>query len=670
MAASAETNSPSQLPYVGARPFSASDSREFFGRSAESAAVAELWRDQQVTVVTGQSGVGVTSLLQAGVIPLVDPATAEVLPAGRIRGGTCFPVAALADYNPYKFALLATWSPSELGTRISGMSVRDFLRRRARRFDSRGRPLPVLAIIDQAEDLITSSPYGTSHREQFVEELTEALDELPMLHLLIGVRQDYLEELVACLRFFQSARAPVTLGPLSLESAATAVTAPLAGTGRSFAPGVAENLVTRVGTNRAFVPAGQSAGAETQIEPALLQVVCAELWRALPGNVRLITSWHLEVFGDLDRVLAAYIGHVMTMVADCHGIGAAELGSWVRQTFVTERGTRATAREGPVRTAGMPNAALRALRDSYVLSGYRPADTRWYELRHDRLIEPVIQSSVQLAARERVPSLLSQADRMRAAEAAMAVGDLGLTVKHADALLADLGKDLRMSAKAESLLGNVEYCGQHYPEAEVHYRAAAALEEVLQDSPAVVRLLAAVGQAQLAQGRRGEAVNTLHSAVGRNPGDLVVQTELAWALWHAGLREAAVAVLTGVLAVDGTAPDALRARGEILADLGDAEGALRDLDRLRRRQRPSTQAARALALATIRKLSAADPEIHAALSYAPDSGPVLLYAARVAALSDAPATAANLAQRAMAATDPAVPPHQREQARQLIDRVS
>jgi tetratricopeptide (TPR) repeat protein len=123
-----------------------------------------------------------------------------------------------------------------------------------------------------------------------------------------------------------------------------------------------------------------------------------------------------------------------------------------------------------------------------------------------------------------------------------------------------------------------------------------------------------------------------------------------------------------VLAIDGNAPEALRARGEFLADVGDAESALRDLDRVRRRQRPSARAARGLALATLHNRGSADQEIDTALSEAPDSGPVLLYAARVAALDGDPAMAADLARRALAATDPPLPPHQREAALRLLNQ--
>jgi hypothetical protein len=122
--------------------------------------------------------------------------------------------------------------------------------------------------------------------------------------------------------------------------------------------------------------------------------------------------------------------------------------------------------------------------------------------------------------------------------------------------------------------------------------------------------------------------------------------------------------------VDGSSPGALSARGEILADLGDAVGALRDLDRMGGRQRPSTRAARGLALAILRRPGAAVPEIDAALASAPDSGPVLVYAARAAELADDPVMAAGLARRALTATDPAVAVHQRDEATRIMASLS
>ena len=84
----------------------------------------------------------------------------------------------------------------------------------------------------------------------------------------------------------------------------------------------------------------------------------------------------------------------------------------------------------------------------------------------------------------------------------------------------------------------------------------------------------------IAQERPEDALDELKSAIDRMPSDPVFQTDLAIALWQLGESRAAVAVLTSVLSMDGGNRVALRARGEILADLGEARRAMLDLDRV------------------------------------------------------------------------------------------
>jgi tetratricopeptide (TPR) repeat protein len=314
----------------------------------------------------------------------------------------------------------------------------------------------------------------------------------------------------------------------------------------------------------------------------------------------------------------------------------------------------------------MPNEVVRALENRHIIKAEYRAGSRWYELQHDRLVEPVRR--LDDTALGPMPQA-EPTEHLRTAAEALAAGELALAQQQAERALRDsAATDLRLRAEAESFLGNIAHERGEGKEAVARYRAAAPLFEVLQDTPAVARLLAAIGQSLLAQGKRDQAVDELRAAVNRVPNDLTVQTELGWTLWHQGQQRAAIAVLTGVLAIDGNAPEALRARGEILADMGDAESALRDLDRVRRQHRPATRAARGVALATLSNRGAADQEIDAALAEAPDSGQVLLYAARVAMLNGNRAIAADLAHRAIHAEEPRLPPHQREAALKLLNQ--
>jgi len=278
----------------------------------------------------------------------------------------------------------------------------------------------------------------------------------------------------------------------------------------------------------------------------------------------------------------------------------------------------------------------------------------------ERLIEPLRHAANEL------PPMVEPAEYLRSAEQALTLGELDLAERYArETLRTTPGTGLRLRAEATSLLGNLAHEREKPADAEAHYRTAARLFEAVQDTGAVASQLAAVGQALLAQGQPADAVQELRAAADRVPNDLMVQTELAWALWELGQSGAAVAVLTGVLGVDGGNPDALRARGEILADLGDARDALRDLDRVTDRDRPSARAARGLALAELGDGNALK-EIEGALADAPRNGQVLLYAARAEALGGDKVAAQELARRALNATDPPLPPHQRQAALRLV----
>ncbi len=251
----------------------------------------------------------------------------------------------------------------------------------------------------------------------------------------------------------------------------------------------------------------------------------------------------------------------------------------------------------------------------------------------------------------------------------MVLGELDLAERYAnETVRTSHDTDLRLRAEAGSLLGNLAYEREKPKEAEERYRKAANLYEAVRDTDAVARQLAAVGQTLVAQGELMSAVTQLRSALDHVPNDLVLQTELALALWLLGEGRGAVAVLTAVLEKAAGNITALRARGEILADLGEARAAMLDLDRVTTHARPSTLAARGLALAELDDLVGACRDIEDALAAAPRSGLVLWYAARVFMLDGDKAEARERASQAIDATDPALSPQHREAAGKFASR--
>lgn len=640
-------------PYPGTHPFQRHESDRFFGRAREASALAELWRANRLTMLVGPTGCGKTSLVHAGLLPLIEGGRAYVLPPGRVSYAATFPAAALPDHNPYTAALLASWSPNEPMGRLAGLTVRGYLRRGGL------RDAPVLAVIDQAEELLADSGSRRSHRRRFIGELADALTYEPSLHLLLCVRDSAAEEFSALL----GSGAQCRVGPLSIDAAVAAITGPAGGAGRGFGPGAAEELVTDLLTSSGSDPAGPGWSAIADcVEPVLLQAACVRLWESVPPAVDLIEKRDVHQYSDVDAALKSFCGRVIAEVADEHDLAPARVRSWLARTFITDRGRRGSAYEGLTDTAGMPPSVAWALEDRHLLVSERRSGSRWYQLLSDRLIHPLQQP---LAAGAPLPDgtgFLSQAAHV------LALGDLDRAERCVrEALRASPVTDLRLRAEAYSFLGNLAHERGKPGQAEMLYSQAAALYEAARDPAAAAQQLAAIAQTLLEQDRLADAVQELRAAVGRLPHDAVLQTRLGWALRQLGQSRAAEAVFTGVLAADGGNAEALRGRGEILAERGEARAALRDLDRLITADQPSAQAARGLALVQLGQQAEAEEEIKAALNEVPRHGPVLLYAARTEAISGDQARAAELAARALGATDPPLPLHQRKAAQELLD---
>jgi tetratricopeptide (TPR) repeat protein len=644
--------SPLNGPYPGTRPFQNVDGDRFYGRERESAAVASLWRTNNLTMLIGPTGTGKTSLLQAGVLPLVARERTGLLPPGRISHGASFPAAALPEHNPYTVALLGSWSPGEPATRLADLTISAYLRQR-----SAGQDGVILAVIDQVEELLAESGPRMTYRRQFISDLSAALRGEPRLHLLLCVRESALDDLTRELGHGAQYR----MGPLSFDSAVDAVIQPARGAGVEFEPGAAEHLVLDV-QGSALDDAG-SAGwpsGDESVQPALLQLACARLWHRLPAHLGLVSKRDMRRYGDAGAALSAYCGQIIAAVADEYDMSAARLRSWLIRTFVNDRGHRGTAYEGVTDTAGMPNMLARIIEDRHLLTSSRRSQSRWYELISDRLIAPLT------SATDENPPPADPGGYLCTAARGLAMGQLDLAERYAEnarktAPVTNVG----LQAKAQSLLGNLAHERGKPIDAEAYYRRAAALFEAMRDNAAVARQLAAVGQMLLAQGRTVEAVSKLRSAVERLPNDLLLQTELGWALWQLGQARTAEAVFTGVLALDGSNAAALRGRGEMLAERGEPRSALRDLNRLPAAALPSVRAARGLALAQLGEQAKASAEIKEALTDAPRHGPVLMYAAQAAALGGDLSASAELAERAVTATNPPLPPHQREAAQEL-----
>jgi hypothetical protein len=90
------------------------------------------------------------------------------------------------------------------------------------------------------------------------------------------------------------------------------------------------------------------------------------------------------------------------------GVSESRLRRWFKDKLITAAGTRGTVFQGKEQTEGIANSAVDVLEAQHIIRAERRAGARWYELTHDRLIEPIRKSNVEAQDR-RFRSLMLRA---------------------------------------------------------------------------------------------------------------------------------------------------------------------------------------------------------------------------------------------------------------------
>lgn len=386
-----------ECPYVGPRPFERGEKR-YLGRATEASQLLSHITSQRAFLVYAQSGAGKTSLINAGVIPLLEREHFEVLPVARVRYLGRGDVGAAK--NIFVFSAIMSWTSS-------GIEPRSLFDRTLA--ESLARPviddtLPRVVIFDQFEELFTAHPERWQERRGFFEQICDALDADPLLRVVFVMREDFIAEIDPYLSILPGRlRARFRLEQLREKAAIDSVTKPLLGTPWHFAEGVAEKLVHDLMEVR-FERSGEEdfhVKAEF-VELVQLQIVCESLWKKIAAaGITEITEADLKASGNVNEALAAFYETALRQAGEIAKVREGDLRRWVESNLVTAAGTRGTVFRGKETTAGMPNQVIDLLEDLHFLRAELRGGERWYELTHDRFIEPVRESNARWLA-ERV----------------------------------------------------------------------------------------------------------------------------------------------------------------------------------------------------------------------------------------------------------------------------
>jgi hypothetical protein len=388
-------------PWIGLSSYDEDTRAYFHGRDDEAAELARRVQRKQLTVLFGQSGLGKTSLLRAGLVP-------------RLRSEGFCPVYVRVDYSPdtpspaeqIKQAIFRVTAEAghwtRAGSAVEGESLWEFLHHRGDLLRDRdGKPLLPLLIFDQFEEIFTlaqADDAGRRRAQEFIEELADLVENRPPhalerrlenddaaaddfdfaradYRILISLREDYLAHLEGVKGVMPS----ITQNRMRLArmTGAQALTAVLKPGGRLVSQEVAESIVRFV--------AGGSELQNAEVEPSLLSLICRELNTVRQSQGRAEISADL-LAGSRDTILSEFYERAL---AD----QPAGVRRVIEDELLTESGYRESLAEERVAkallAAGAAPDALAKLVDRRLLRIEERLDMRRVELTHDVLCSVV-----------------------------------------------------------------------------------------------------------------------------------------------------------------------------------------------------------------------------------------------------------------------------------------
>ena len=386
-------------PYVGPASFGENDRGRFFGRDDEARELSYLLIARPAVLLYAQSGAGKTSLLQAKVVPdLRESGEMRVLPIARVSGDA-------EGENIYVANALAGLKLKATAAKLTDALVSVF----AETQDAEEQP-PHLLIFDQFEEIFSFRPELGEQRREFFEQLRDCLAAYPKLGLLLSMREDYLADMDSFAGYLPDRlRTRMRMEQLSEKQAHDAIARPAKDAGKPFDAGVAGKLtddLRRVQTSHKSSAQATSDGHALgkYVEPVQLQIVCRQLWAKLPDDATTITGEQVETLARVDDALTNFYRDALKAVREkVPTLCERAVRQWFSEHLITSAKTRGMVYQGESETEKLPNAVVEVLREKYILrADIRPSGT-WYELAHDRLVEPILADNLEWRASYKNP---------------------------------------------------------------------------------------------------------------------------------------------------------------------------------------------------------------------------------------------------------------------------
>lgn len=385
--------------YPGIHSFTDAERGEFFGRERETKELYRLLLLNPVLVLFGKSGTGKTSLLQAGVAPLLHERLLEPL---KLRlNDTAKPIRRQLweQFNSGEY--LPDGTPDNLT-----------LAELCARFDSSlgGEALSPVLLLDQFEELFTLYPDHSEQRADFIAQLAELLhrqdESAPRVRVVISIRSDFLYLLDRL-----SARIPAILRcryelrALDEDNARRAITAPAVLAGDYASPPFAfspEALETALDGLSGQSDTGAAGGRE--VEAFLLQQFCRRIEQRLiaeqaPAGFS-VTPHYFGGAPGISGMLDEFYAEVLAKFPD--PAARRRVQQLVEEKLISGERRIIGERDTLCLELRLTHADLELLSAERLLRQEPRGGALYYEISHDTLLGPIMKSrKARLEAEER-----------------------------------------------------------------------------------------------------------------------------------------------------------------------------------------------------------------------------------------------------------------------------
>jgi HEAT repeat protein len=412
-------------PYLGLRPFLESEKDKFFGRQHEIHILTDKILAHRLTLLVAASGVGKSSLLQAGVMPaLRTSGMADLIYHNEWAGNS--PAQNLKDSIVQHFVrqqrITADYQPAE------NLELMEFLRIHALLGDG-----TMVLLLDQFEEFFYYQRFS-KERDEFIRQLATAIHDADTpTAFVFSMREDFAMEMEAFKPWYAGIFNTIyRIEKLEEAAARLAIVEPVKAVGFAYQPELLDVLLKDLGQRERserldIAHLDEQLLTAPLVEPPHLQIVCQQLWLNTESSPeKLITQKNYEKLGEAQGILKSYFNDKMVKLSG----EQQRLASRAFDLLVSQHGAKMsyplTELASLLNEENEPlQQCLDVLQAAAILRRTQRQGKPWYELYHDIFAKSIVQWNQAYKRRQLRKKLLQRGSLAVLAIAAVLVGNDG-----------------------------------------------------------------------------------------------------------------------------------------------------------------------------------------------------------------------------------------------------